>query len=76
MEKALLKATTLPALIMLVCVATAMFVGFVAAQTAEPSPTPTAFEDPVMFIVGHGATYSGGTGWYAGYVICDESRHL
>jgi hypothetical protein len=29
--------------------------------------------DPVLFIIGDGATYSGGTGWYAGYVIVDDS---
>jgi hypothetical protein len=47
-----------------------MFVGCAAAQTAEPSPT---VEDPVFFVIGDGANYSGGTGWYAGYVICDQS---
>lgn len=73
LETALLKTYTLPALIMLVCVAAAMFVGCAAAQTAEPTPTPTVYEDPVMFLVGDGATSSGGTGWYAGYVICGQS---
>jgi hypothetical protein len=51
---------------MLLCIASAMFVGCAAAQTEEP-------EDPVFFVIGDGATYSGGTGWYAGYVICDQS---
>lgn len=65
-----MKAYTLPALIMLVCVATAMFVGSAAAQTAEPSPT---VEDPAFFVIGDGAKYSGGSGWYAGYVISGQS---
>jgi hypothetical protein len=61
-----LKAYTMPALIMLLCIAGALFFSCAAAQTAEP-------EDPVFFVIGDGATYSGGTGWYAGYVICDQS---
>ena len=73
METTLLKAYTLPAVIMLLCIVGAIFVSCAAAQTDEPTPIPTAYEDPVMFLVGDGATYSGGTGWYAGYVICGES---
>jgi hypothetical protein len=30
-------------------------------------------DDPVIFIVGEGSTYVGGSGWYAGYVICGRS---
>jgi hypothetical protein len=62
-----LKAYTLSALIMLLCIAGAMFVGCVTAQEATPD------DDPVIFVIGDGSTYSGGTGWYAGYVICDQS---
>lgn len=66
-----MKAFTLPALILLLCVVSAMFLSCAAAQTDdEPFPTP---EDPVFFVVGDGATYIGGTGWYAGYVIIDQS---
>ena len=30
-------------------------------------------DDPVIFIIGEGSTYVGGSGWYAGYVICGRS---
>lgn len=63
-----MKAYTLPAMIMLLLIAGAFFVSSAAAE--DPSPTP---EDPVFFVIGDGATYSGGEGWYAGYVICDQS---
>lgn len=55
------------AVFMLFCIATSLFAGLAAAQT-DPIPTPEA-EDPVFFVIGDGATYSGGSGWYAGYVI-------
>lgn len=59
---------TLPVAIMLLCIASTLIIGSTAAQT---DPTPIA-EDPVFFVVGDGATYSGGVGWYAGYVISGE----
>lgn len=63
---------TLSAVFMLLCIATSLFAGLAAAQT-DPTPTPTpADEDPVFFVIGDGAVYSGGSGWYAGYVISGE----
>lgn len=63
-----MKAFTLPALTIILCIAVSMFVSVAAAQT-----DPTPIEDPVFFVVGDGAIYSGGTGWYAGYVINGQS---
>jgi len=60
-----LKASTLPALIILLLIAGAFAVSCAAAEEVD--------EDPVFFVVGDGATYSGGEGWYAGYVIIDQS---
>lgn len=59
---------TLLAVFMLLCIAGTLFVSVVAAQTDTPTPTPDD-GDPVFFVVGDGAIYSGGIGWYAGYVI-------
>jgi hypothetical protein len=50
---------------MLLLIAGAFFVSCAAAEEVD--------EDPVFFVVGDGAIYSGGEGWYAGYVIIDQS---
>ncbi len=57
----------LTAMVLALCIVAAMFVGVVAAEDPPPG------EDPVFFVIGDGSTYSGGEGWYAGYVIADES---
>jgi hypothetical protein len=59
------KVTQSITLLLLLCIAGATFIGLVTAQTVD--------EDPVFFVVGDGSTYSGGVGWYAGYVISGDS---
>lgn len=73
LEWATSKTHTISALIILLCIMSAMFVSLAAAQTATSTPSPSADEDPVFFVIGDGSTYSGGTGWYAGYVISGQS---
>jgi hypothetical protein len=61
----LLNAIRSITLLLLLCIAGATFIGSVAAQSVD--------EDPVFFVVGDGSIYSGGVGWYAGYVISGDS---
>lgn len=69
MVELLLKHKTSVFMILLICLLGSTILNPVTAQTSDPS----AGEDPVFFVIGDGSTYSGGTGWYAGYVIEGQS---
>jgi hypothetical protein len=56
------------AAMMLVCLASTLFIQVATAQTSED-------DDPVLFVIGEGSTYVGGTGWTAGYVITGSGTY-
>jgi hypothetical protein len=56
------------AALMLVCIASTLLIQVAAAQETEDN-------DPVLFVIGEGSTYLGGTGWTAGYVISGSGTY-